>query len=1040
MNERLDPEEVREITGRIFGGAREIIDKYEGFIELFAGDGVLVLFGAPVIHEDDPIRAIRAAREIHELVDKLSPNYEPRIGRPLAMHSGINTGMAVAADVDTEKGTHGVTGDVINTAARLSGLAGPGEIFAGPETALRASSHFVFQRLEDKTVKGKAKPVEVHQVIAPVASAGAEARRARFRAQLTGRAPELARLRAAVTQAQGSQGGIVEIRGDTGVGKTRLAEEVYASLEPQAVQWLEGRAYAFSQNIPYALFIDLFSRLWNINDGDPADRVRAKIEAGTRDILGQATGAAPILGRLFALTYPETEVMGPEFWRVRVSECIRDLMAALTQRGPLVICLDNLQWADGPTLELLRSVACGLVNRALFLLLYRPPFSLFAANCPEDFQPRRQVIDVTELSIEDTDRMSESLLGGDRLPAELRAFVAERSSGNPFYIEAIIESLADQGTITSTADGWRLAGELDARVIPPTIRGVIAARIDRLNRNQKRALQEAAVIGREFSVRVLQRISEIGEPVPAVLDELVQLGFLRRTATSHDTLYAFTHAIAQDVAYDGLLKKARGDLHEQIGLVIENLYRDRLPEFTETLAHHFQRGHSKPKAIQYLMAAGQKSLDRFSVEDAFNYCVQAHELLTSEPLAETTRTILLLDLLLQWGLVVYYRGGFDKFGELMASYEPIVAGLDDPSRLGMFYAWLGWCQFWRGRVVESRALLEKAFAIGQQAQDNRVMAYAACWQGFVLTELGAFSNAVHTADLALQLGLSVPGDAYLHSKPITARGQSLYFMGEARQAQQAATELMARGQADSNIRGIVMGHVIDAFAQLGQGNFAAAVAAGQTAVNITRDPLYRRYAEISLCLAYGISGQFAEALAIARETNAFCYSAGLEVLGAYSTMISAASLIGSGEMSTGFRQLRALARELEQAGRMTCYSITLQLIANVCGQLALRDSKLPPRLIARNIPFLLRYVPFASRRAIRRYQTALRAAEQIGAKGIIAQCLLELGRLHRANRRADLAKQCFARAAALFEETGADVYLARVRAFMISSKDDPDGV
>ena len=164
MTEKLDPEEVKEITGRVFGEISKIVSRYEGFIEKFIGDAVMALFGVPQSHEDDPVRAIRAAKEIHEIVSSISPNYEKRIGKPLAMHTGIYTGLVVTGEVNLEKGTHGVVGDTINTAARLSGLAKPGEIVVGHDTYLRVEGHFTFEALEPTTVKGKSEPVQVYRL------------------------------------------------------------------------------------------------------------------------------------------------------------------------------------------------------------------------------------------------------------------------------------------------------------------------------------------------------------------------------------------------------------------------------------------------------------------------------------------------------------------------------------------------------------------------------------------------------------------------------------------------------------------------------------------------------------------------------------------------------------------------------------------------------------------------------------------------------------------------------------------------------------
>jgi class 3 adenylate cyclase len=194
MCERLDPEEVKEITSRIFGDIAQVVTKYEGFIEKFVGDAVMALFGVPKAHEDDPVRAIRAAGEINDLVETMSPQLEEKIGKLLSMHSGINTGLVVTGEVDLDKGTHGVAGDTINLAARFCSLANPGEIVVGLDTYRQAEGHFVFEGLEPTKVKGKAEPVQVYKVLSPKERPVTVRRLSGLRASLIGRKAEIVQL------------------------------------------------------------------------------------------------------------------------------------------------------------------------------------------------------------------------------------------------------------------------------------------------------------------------------------------------------------------------------------------------------------------------------------------------------------------------------------------------------------------------------------------------------------------------------------------------------------------------------------------------------------------------------------------------------------------------------------------------------------------------------------------------------------------------------------------------------------------------------
>ena len=250
MSEKLDPEEVKGITSRIFGEISKIVANYDGFIEKYAGDAVMAIFGVPQAHEDDPIRAIKVAREIHQLVDAISPEVENKIGQPISMHTGINTGLVVTGEVNMERGTHGIAGDTINLASRLSSLAKPGEIVVEMDTCRQVEGHFECEYRETTTVKGKADPVQVHKVLSQRDKPITIHRLSGLRADLVGRNVELAELSEAVDNLRQGKGRVFSICGAAGTGKSRLVEELKAGLDLERIQWIEGHAYAYSQNIP----------------------------------------------------------------------------------------------------------------------------------------------------------------------------------------------------------------------------------------------------------------------------------------------------------------------------------------------------------------------------------------------------------------------------------------------------------------------------------------------------------------------------------------------------------------------------------------------------------------------------------------------------------------------------------------------------------------------------------------------------------------------------------------------------------------------
>jgi class 3 adenylate cyclase len=327
MSERLDPEEVKEITTHIFSEISKIVGKYEGFIEKYAGDAVMALFGADAAHEDDPVRAISAAREIHNLVNSLSPKYEERSEQPLSMHSGINTGLVVTGEVNLERGTHGVAGDTINVAARLSALGNAGDILVTADTYAQTDGYFDFKELESAKIKGKTAPVRIFKVLSQKDQPVKIHRLQGLKAELIGRKVEIKQLSDAVQKLKAGTSSVFTICGTAGTGKSRLIQEFKESLNHDEIQWLEGQAFPFSQNMPYFPLINLLNRAFQIKEGDSPDVTRNKIETAISSLIEEKTDVVPYIGTLFSLSYPEVEEVSPEFWQTQLQQAVQTLLS-----------------------------------------------------------------------------------------------------------------------------------------------------------------------------------------------------------------------------------------------------------------------------------------------------------------------------------------------------------------------------------------------------------------------------------------------------------------------------------------------------------------------------------------------------------------------------------------------------------------------------------------------------------------------------------------------------------------------------------------
>jgi class 3 adenylate cyclase/tetratricopeptide (TPR) repeat protein len=1023
MTEKLDPEEVKEIMSRIFGEIAQVVTKYEGFIEKFIGDAVVAFFGIPVAHEDDPIRAIKVAREIHELVGAMSPEVEKRAGKPISMHTGINTGLVVTGEVNREKGTHGLAGETINVASRLSSLAKAGEILVGHDTYRQAEGHFTFEDLEPTALKGKTEPVLVHKVISSKEKPVTIHRLSGLKAELIGRKAELTQLKEAVENLRKGRGSIFSICGDAGTGKSRLIDDFKNELDLRDIQWIEGHAYAYSQNIPYFPLIDLLNRVFQIDEGDPPENVKRKIESGIEHLIGKKESIVPFLGSLYSLRYPEVEAASPEFWKARLQEAIQTILSALAKKAPTIFFHEDLHWADPSFVQLLRNALMVTRQPAIVLCAYRPPFSLFSTHQLGSIGKAYQEIRLEELSLSDAQDMLESLLKTEAIPSDLKRFVQEKAEGNPFYLEELINSLIESETLIRDNGSWKIRRTITESDISPTIHGLISGRLDRLEKETKRILQEASVIGRAFLYDILKRITELDDHIDRGLSTLERLDFIRTRSLQPELEYMFKHPLTQEVVYNSLLKKERQEIHEQIGLVMEKLFQKRLPEFYETLAFHFKQGRSIRRAVDYLMKSGEKSLKRYAVEESHQYYREAFELLTDKPDKTKDEERLLIDLIIRWAFVFYYRGDFKGLGELLSTHEKLAESMDDKARLGMFCNWFGFVQTCRGNFRDAYPYLCKALNIGEDIGDNQVIGYACTWLVWTCASLGLLDDAIIYGERAQGIARLLESDHYLYFKSLGGLAHNWCHRGDTKKALEAGKALLEYGQKYSDNRSLFLGHVEMGFSHSVAGDLESAIQCAKNAISVSVDPFYAIGGKLLLTICYVSREQLKEAEDQVHAILNFSEKFGCEVWGTPALTILGLVCIAKGQMKEGFKIIEDAQGSLARNENRWWLSRSEWILGKIYLQMV--EGARPVRLstMARNIGFLVKKFPFASREAEAHFNRSIEIANQIGAKGNAGEAYLDLGRLHRSKGRNDQAKACISKAIQIFEECGAEVFL-----------------
>jgi class 3 adenylate cyclase/tetratricopeptide (TPR) repeat protein len=1033
MCERLDPEDVKEIMSRIFGEIAQVIAKYEGFIEKFVGDAAMALFGVPKAHEDDPVRAIKAAMEIHGLVEALSPQVEDRGCKPLSMHSGINTGLVVTGGADAGKGTFGVTGDTINLASRLSGMGKAGEILVGPYTYRQAEGYFHFEALEPAPVKGKTEPVRIYRVLSRKDQPSKIHRLTGVRAELIGRKAEMAQLSEAVEKLREGKGSIIGICGDAGTGKSRLVEEFKATLDPKEIQWREGHAYAYSQNTPYFSVTHLLRRALRIEEGDSPPKIREKVEGGIELLVGKREDLIPYIGSLFGLSYPELEGTSPDSWKYRLHKAVQELLSALVKRAPTVICLEDIHWADPSSIELFRILLSEGRHPALFLCMYRPPFTLLPGHLLGAMGDTYREIRLQDLSPSDALEMTGSLLKTGELPLELRRFVREKEEGNPFYLEEVINTLIESETLVRDDGGWKLARPLQASDISPTVHGVILARLDRLEKEAKRILQEASVIGRVFLYEILKRVTDLKDHIDQHLAGLERLDLIRARSLRPELEYVFKHALTQEVVYNGVLKKEREAVHRQIARVIEQLFGERLPEFYETLAYHYTQGRSVDKAVDYMMKSGEKSLARYALEESHKSFQQAYDLLSgkSEPTVEDRKV--LLGLLNAWAPVFHWRASYKNLMDLLRANEEHAVSLGDKAGLGMFYSWMGLGLQNLEQAKDAQRYLSKSLEIGEKIENDKIIGYASTWMSMTCSDLGLLDDAVNYGKRAHEISKRIRFDPFLFLFSLRAMGWGYGFKGDCRKMDSIGRLMLEYGERQSDDRAAALGHNLIGTGHFWGGNMLSAIETLERGILVSPDPLLSNSAKFVLAGAYFLEGNLEEAENNCLEVYKYCEEHGAGAWGAASRGALSLVCLLKGEWSRGVRMREELIgwfEENENKWRLAGY---LCWSGNFYLKMAQRKGSTDISFLARNFWFIMRNVLVAGRKAEGYLKKSVEVAKQIGAIGVLGQASFGLGLLYKARGKTDEADKYFSEAIEAFEICGAEGYLKQAREVLASS-------
>jgi class 3 adenylate cyclase len=598
LGSRLDPERLRSLLQRHFAAVAACVDSWGGTVEKYIGDAVLAVFGVPAAREDDAERAVRAAIEILQRLDELNPGFERHYGVTLRVRVGVNTGDVIApASDDVSQAI--VAGDAVNVAARLEQAARPGTVLVGPRTHAATRGAFRFEGPIALSLKGKDGTVDGYRVLGP--EPGMEGVRAPIglATGMVGRGQEMDALMSGLDEAVASRHvRTVFVRGPAGIGKSRLVRELVdraGRLHP-APTVHRGRCLAAGRGITYWALGEILRSAFGIALDDPPEAAAGKLRGGVRDALthvGVTDDEVRLMTHALAatasLSLPDSplERMEPQDVGEHIARAWPRLVSALASGGPLVLVFEDLHWADDPLLEMLHTLAVRAHGPVLLVTTARPDTPDVVAL--SDRIPGAVTIRLDSLSEAESRELVTGLLSGTELPSELRDHILGRAEGNPLFLEELVGRLVDEGALVREGDRWVAVPAAGPAVLPDTVHAVVAARLDRLPPAERRAIQEASVVGRSFWAEPVARaLPQVG--VGGCLAELERKGFVRAQPISSfagQAEFQFRHALIRDVAYESLSRARRARAHADVAAWIADAAGGRTDEMAELVAHHY---------------------------------------------------------------------------------------------------------------------------------------------------------------------------------------------------------------------------------------------------------------------------------------------------------------------------------------------------------------------------------------------------------------------------------------------------------------------
>jgi class 3 adenylate cyclase/tetratricopeptide (TPR) repeat protein len=1016
MTEKLDLEVVREIMNNHFKILIEAVNNYRGTVDQLLGDGMVAFFGAPLAHEDHAQRACYAALAMQEAIHTYAATIRNEYGIDFMIRIGLNSGPVLVGPIGNDQHAEYIAiGDTVNLASRLESASRPGGILVSDTICSMAGDFFQFEPVGGIGIRGKENSVAAYRLIRALETERRfDAAVKRGLTPFVGRDKEMEILRRAFIKARNRNCRVVSIAGEPGIGKSRLLREFRESLDTDEFSYLEGCCLHYGSSTPFKPLVDIVKTYFDVREEDPETDIRDRMKEKLEQLGDGLAGYLPFLCEMLSIKTEDEHYLRMEnqYKRSKLFEGLTYLLCREASISPLVVAIEDLHWIDKTSEEFLAYLENRISgNRILLILLYRP-----------EYQPawtdRSNYLEVhlNQLTASNEEELLRSLLPDGGPAHVLKDLVLTRTGGNPLFLEEFIHTLMDNGAIRNIDGSCAIDTTVSSIKLPDTVQGIIAGRIDRLPEELKSTLQVASVMGRDFSYTVLQDVLQHAYELKSQLETLQKLEFIARKNTSPDIEYIFKHALIQEVAYGSMLQKKRMELHGNIGQAIEKLYPNRLEGFFEVLAYHYQQSNSTDKAVEYLRKSGRKALERYAVEESHRYYQQTFDLISAKTDKTREEQLTFLDIILEWAEVYYYQGRFRDLIELLKRHENLAIAIGDKYRHAMLLGWLGNAYQVTGQNRESYQCLQDGLALAEESGEQKAVAYICGWLPWTCLAYGVTGEGMAYGERAVDVSRHIDGNDYPLIKALGGMGFLASYTGKSRKAYEYATRLLELGRKRGNLRSQAIGHWIMAMCYMVAGDIDVSIEECHRGIALNPDPFYLQMLRFYLGNVYVFSGRLQDGEKTLEQVISYGQEHGCECMEWPAKSMLAMCFIARGKITKGFNMISSMDRifinsktKFSRAFNEYCYGM-------VYSRLACPTEPVKISFLMRNLGFILRHAPFATRKAVLHYNTAVQICRDCGFTGWLGMVYKELGHLYQIKGKTELARENLSAAVELYRE------------------------